>query len=105
MKASPRLLSQVSPLFEGQPKRIRGHGEIPCGRRCYEIHLLGTVNAPTWTGADVIWGPEAAGSLYAEWNLHKNRYDRAWVSFPMPPHEFSLAIDVSEALPVQAVKA
>ena len=39
-----------------------------CGIRCLRPLVLGMINAPKFTGDDVIWGPEAAGSLFADFD-------------------------------------
>lgn len=100
--ASSALVAQARALLVGQPKKIRGPAHPITGQcqqfRCYEIHCLGALNPSRWTGDEPIWGPGAPGMLLAEWNFHAHRYDRVWGSFPMPPNEPSLVVDLSEAL-------
>ncbi len=47
-----------------------------------EVHRLGVINPPTFTGADYLWGTGAAGSLMADWDIHGERYVRVYGLFP-----------------------
>jgi hypothetical protein len=78
-------IEQARELLVGQPKKIRGHEGKPCsGLRCIESHHLGSINPPTFTGADRIWGTTATGWLCGEWDLHAERYTRLAGLFPAP---------------------
>jgi hypothetical protein len=91
------LLEQARKLLVGQPKHIRGchRGEV-CPGRCVEMHNIGGLNTPTYTGADYVWGPQAAGTLYGEWNIHDGRYDHVHGYFPGP--NGGITVDLTEAL-------
>lgn len=66
--------------------------------RCYEIHLIGTLNAANVFRGDVaIGGPDWPASVYAEWNIHENRYDRVWAFFQGLLGD-SDTVDLTEAL-------
>jgi hypothetical protein len=94
------LLAQARALLVGQPRtiKLRDHAaNTSCGRFCLEVHLLGGLNRQTYTGADVMWGPTAAGSLFGMWELHAHRYHRLTGSFP-DVEGGVFTVDLSDAL-------
>lgn len=91
------ILEQVKDLLVGQPKKIRGHGDMECGPlRCIEIHALGGIGPHSFSGDTPLWGTSAPGMLMGEWNLHDEKYDRLWGSFPGP--NGTITEDYPEAL-------
>jgi hypothetical protein len=87
-KALMTNLEQARALFNPNPTKF-GIKEHPvrgmCQQmKCKEIHLLGGINRNSFNGDDVLWGLEASGILYGDWNFHRHGYDRLWGSFPMP---------------------
>lgn len=66
--------------------------------RCVEVHHLGTINPPTFTGDDYIWGTQASGALMGVWNFHRHGYDRLYVYFSGGPCSNGISEDYSELL-------
>jgi hypothetical protein len=91
-------LEQARAIFSPTPKKIRGCDGKCSGVRCIEIHNLGTLNPPTFTGADYCWGPEAAGSLMGEWDIHGERYTRVYGYFSGGPFANGIVEDYTDAI-------
>lgn len=88
------LLAQARKLFNPVPKKVgEASHPTPCGWRCYEPHLLGTLNPPTYSGTDVLWGFRGPGSLVAEWNLHEQKYERVYGYFSTGPEARGVIVD------------
>lgn len=77
-------LEQARAIFNPVPKKIRGCDGTDCGLRCYEMHHLGTINPPTFSGDDYLSGPQSSGSLMAEWDIHEKKYTRVYGYFSSP---------------------
>lgn len=91
-------LEQARAIFNPVPKKVRGcNGECK-GLRCIDIHHLGTINPPTFTGDDYCWGPQGAGKLMGEWDIHGERYTRVYGYFSGGPWSNGTFEDYSEIL-------
>lgn len=51
---------------------------------CYRPLLFGTINPPTFTGKDIMWGTKAAGSLIGNWDYRSGRLVSLEGHFPGP---------------------
>ena len=101
-KALMTNLEQARAIFNPEPKKI-GMQQHPvtgmCQQmRCVEVHHLGTINRPTFTGEDYLWGTQSAGSLMGVWNFHRHGYDRLYGYFHGPPGQGGTSEDYSEIL-------
>lgn len=91
-------LEQARAIFNPVPKKIRGCDGTRCqGNYCAEVHHLGTINPPTFTGEDYLGGLQASGSLMAVWNIHEQKYMRVYGYFPDGPGR-GISEDYSELL-------
>lgn len=92
-------LEQARAIFNPVPRKIRGCDGSRCsGLACHEVHHLGTINQPTFTGEDYLWGTKAAGSLMGVWDIHNEKYVRVYAHFPGPPGLGGVSEDYTEAI-------
>ena len=85
-------------MFNPVPKKVRGCDGNCKGLRCQEVHHLGTINRPTFTGEDYLWGTQAAGALMAGWDIHNEKYVRVYGYFSNGPFDNGISEDYTEAL-------
>ena len=86
-------------MFNPVPKKVRGCDGTKCGPlSCREVHHLGTINRPTFTGDDYIWGTQAAGALMAVWDIHDEKYVEVYGYFSGGPWSNGISEDYSEIL-------
>ena len=79
------LLQWAREALHPMPKRIAHYHERgdDCGLRCIETHLIAGERS-TFSGKDIVWGPSAAMTLFASWDIHARRYESVWAMYPLP---------------------
>ena len=92
-------LEQARAMFDPKPKKIRGCDGTHCGPLCcQEVHHIGTINRPTFTGEDYMWGTQASGALMAVWDIHNEKYVRVYAYFSGGPWANGISEDYSKDL-------